>query len=297
MKNAILLLVFFTTCTCSITTYATTYYARTTGNWSGSVWSTSPTGTASTATIDVTDDVVVQDGVTITVNLESTTVASLTIGGGTSGKLQLDSYIYYNALLVPVQFTSLVIVTGDVIVNQGAILTTVDETGINISNIIVGGNLVVNGTLSTNTDPLSFTFNKNGVAIISGNGILSFNDITIGTNNNILLATDITHNGTITVSGGNLYVGYLKTLTLGAGIVVSSSNSVNVLGTINCNTNVISDATLNTGSFILVGTATVTPTGNTTFGSSSIASVSSITGVSIGMGITGLGIPTGTFVT
>lgn len=41
---------------------------------------------------------------------------------------------------------------------------------------------------------------------------------------------------------------------------------------------------------------TVTPTGNTTSGSASVASVSSVSGVAVGMGVTGTGIPAGTVV-
>ena len=62
---------------------ATTYTSTATGNWSAMLWS--PVGTPG-----VSDDVVIADGHTVTID-QNVSIANLTVGGGTSGILTFDA--------------------------------------------------------------------------------------------------------------------------------------------------------------------------------------------------------------
>lgn len=99
----------------------------------------------------------------------STTVASLTIGGGTSGSLTMGDNNTNRTLTV----------TGNVIVNAGATFSS-DGNGGNVLN--VGGNLTNNGTFDMNdgNDDCDVTFNGVANQTVSGTGgTTDFNDITI----------------------------------------------------------------------------------------------------------------------
>ncbi len=152
-----------------------------TNNWGdGNNWNPNGVPTAAqTVTIGNTYTVILNT---------STTVASLTIGGGTSGSLTIGNNNTDRTLTV----------TGNIVVNAGATLNTAGNGG-NVINI--GGNLTNDGTFDMNigTADCDVTFNGAANQTISGAGATTdFNRITVSNtgaaNNNIveILPTNFT---------------------------------------------------------------------------------------------------------
>ncbi|MHC1705642.1 MAG: YDG domain-containing protein [Tenuifilaceae bacterium] len=130
-----------------------TYTSTATGTWSAMTWS--PVGTPGAS-----DNVVIADGHTVTID-QNVTIASLTVGGGASGKLNFDGLLAGKTLTV----------TGDISVSVGGTLIT-QSTGSFVNQIYLGGNLINNGIFDMNQSSSSRTttvnFNKtNGNQTIS----------------------------------------------------------------------------------------------------------------------------------
>ena len=142
-----------------------------TNNWNdGNNWN--PNGVPASA-----DAVTIGNGVTVILNT-STTIASLTVGGGTSGQLTIGNNNTNRTLTV----------TGSVTVNTGAILTSTGNGG---NLLLIGGNLTNNGTFTDNNGDVDVVFNGTANQTISGTGpTTSFNFIEINNsgaaNNNIV---------------------------------------------------------------------------------------------------------------
>lgn len=174
-----------------------------TNNWNdGNNWNPNGVPTAGqTVTIGNTYTVILNT---------STTVASLTIGGGTSGSLTIGNNNTDRTLTV----------TGNVIVNTGATLNTAGNGG-NVINI--GGNLTNDGAFDMNIGGADCDVTFNGAAnqTISGAGATTdFNRITVNNtgaaNNNIveILPSNFTAEaGFLTLTDGIIKMSGSYTLT------------------------------------------------------------------------------------
>jgi hypothetical protein len=225
-------------------------------NWSsGNNWS--PNGVPGS-----TDAVTIGNGFAVSLNT-STTVASLTVGGGTSGSLTIGSGNTNYTLTV----------TGAVTVNAGATITSTGNGG-NILNI--GGNLSNAGTFSDNGGDMAVAFNGSAQTI-SGAGSFSFTDFLIsaaGTktiNSNITVASDWTNNGgtvagtgTVTLSGTGTIGGTTTTafpnLTVSGTITQAINTSVTgnysqTGGTYNQNIGATAYSLTVTGNFSMSGSS------------------------------------------
>ncbi|MBM4457732.1 MAG: hypothetical protein FJ011_08215 [Chloroflexi bacterium] len=134
-------------------------------------WSASSTWNNCNGSVPQTgDDVVIADGYTVTLDTNAS-VASITVGQGTSGVLIFDSTAHT------------VTVAGSVTVNSGGIFIT-QASGAATHSLSIGGNLTNNGTFDMSrggsTLICNVTFNKNGNQTISGTGSTTrFNLITL----------------------------------------------------------------------------------------------------------------------
>lgn len=142
----------------------TTYTSTATGNWSTMTWS--PAGTPGAS-----DNVVIADGHTVTIDA-SPSIASLTVGQGTSGILTFDGAAI-----------RAVTVSGDVTVAAGGTFIT-QSSGTSTNTLSIGGNLTNNGTFDMSRGGTTLlcdvTFNKNGSATVTGTGTTTrFNLITV----------------------------------------------------------------------------------------------------------------------
>src|SRR6266702_2091167 len=120
------------------------------------------------------DDVVIADGATVTIDtaVPSTgSLASLTVGQGTSGTLTFDST------------ARTVSVSGSVTVSSGATFIT-QSSGAATHAMTIGGDLTNNGTFDMSRGGTTLlcdvTFNKNGNQTVGGSGSTTrFNAITV----------------------------------------------------------------------------------------------------------------------
>jgi hypothetical protein len=107
----------------------------------------------------VGDDVIIANGCTVTID-QAVTVASLTVGQGSSGILTFDGIA-----------ARAVVVSGNVTVATGGTFV-VQSTGAFINTLSIGGDLTNNGTfdmsLNTTTTICNVTFAKNGDQNVSG---------------------------------------------------------------------------------------------------------------------------------
>jgi uncharacterized repeat protein (TIGR02543 family) len=172
----------------AITSTATGGNWSATGTWSGGVVPTT------------TDDVIIADGATVTINA-SPTVASLTVGQGNSGTLIFDGVA-----------ARAVIVTGNVTVAANGTFI-VQSSGTFTNTLTVGGDLTNNGIFDMSrggtTLLCNVTFNKNGNQAVSGTGgTTRFNLITLnmGTSNANILEVSSSNfaaaAGFLTLTGG-----------------------------------------------------------------------------------------------
>ncbi|MCF6130620.1 T9SS type A sorting domain-containing protein [Flavobacterium sp. AS60] len=147
-----------------------------------------------------TDAVTIGNGFNVIQNVD-VTVASLTIGGGTSGSLQVGSANPNRSLTV----------TGNVNINSGATLNTTGNGG---NTLTIGGNLTNNGTLNSGASLMDTTFNG-AAQTISGLGSFIFNDFVFSTAGTKTINSGITVNGNWTNNGGT--VGGTGTVSLSGG--------------------------------------------------------------------------------
>ncbi|MHB8882566.1 MAG: C25 family cysteine peptidase [Thermodesulfovibrionales bacterium] len=142
------------------------------GTWTGIAWTNCPGGPGAA------DTVTIRDGDDIVLNT-TTTIAGLTVGQGTSGRLTLGNSRTDRTLTI----------TGDVTVSSGATFNTAGNGG-NLLNL--GGDLTNNGTFDMRTaGTANVTFNGTTSQTISGTGATTdFNLITLNNtgaaNDNIL---------------------------------------------------------------------------------------------------------------
>jgi len=172
----------------------TTYTSNNSGSWStSSNWN--PLGGPPTSA----DNVVIADGHTVTID-QNISIATLTVGQGTSGTLIFDGVAVRN-----------VSISGDLTIAVGATFITQDSPT-RTHNMSIGGNLLNNGIFDmarTWTNYLcNVTFNNVGNQTISGTGSTKFNNITLdmgNANTNILdvTAADFSaQNGFLTIING-----------------------------------------------------------------------------------------------
>ena len=166
-----------------------TYYSRATGNWDGPVWSTTSGGTAGTASITSSDDVIIQTGNTITVNVAAVCY-NLTINSGAT--LTVSGT---NTLTVSNNWTNNGIFTsGSGTVN----LIGNNSTNIDGSSTTNFYNLTINkGAATTSVTNSSKVFSiGNNLTVTQGNLILQ----SVSADYNIVNDLIVNTNGTLTHS-------------------------------------------------------------------------------------------------
>jgi hypothetical protein len=220
-------------------------------NWNGNTLPTSA------------DNVTIGNGFTVSLNV-STTIASLIVGGGSSGSLTIGSGNQNRTLSV----------TGNVTINFGATINSTGNGG-NIFNI--GGNLNNSGTLTDGSGDMDIIFNGS-TQTISGAGSFTFTDFLFSTSGTKTINSSITVNGNWTNNGGT--VGGTGTVTLaGTGSIGGSSTTafpnLTVTGTITqgINTSVSGNYNQTGGTYTQnsgVTAYSLTVTGNFTMSGSSV---------------------------
>lgn len=134
-------------------------YATATGNWSTTTWYDAATAGNATTAPTSTDDVFINDGVTVTID-QAVSVASLTVGQGVSGILTFDGIA-----------VRAVVVTGSITVATNATFI-VQATGSFTNTLAIGGHITNNGTFDmsrgSSTTVCNVTFNGTGEQDLSG---------------------------------------------------------------------------------------------------------------------------------
>ncbi len=203
----------------------TTWYARTSGNWNGSIWSTAPAGVPGSATIATTDNVIIQDGVAVTVNVSSVTVNTLTVGVATTTASVLFDFpltitgttVVRGSLSATTNSLPMVVMAGNLVLENGSALNN------NGRRIDLSGNWTNNGaTLSLATFPVRFT--GTATQTIDGSSATTFNSID---NEN---TAGLIFNQTVTLAGfGNSYLDN-SGITVSAGRTFTVGDGVNAHG-------------------------------------------------------------------
>lgn len=241
--------------TLSLGVFAVSMYASTiTSTGTGGNWTATGTWVGGVVP-GATDDVVIADGATVTIN-GSFTVASITVGQGTSGILKFDMTGTIRAIVV----------TGNITVNAGGNFNPGTGGTQTVHTMAIGGDIVNNGTfdmsLASTTRVCRVTFNKAGDQTISGTPTLTrFNGVTLdkGSVSN-KVSSSLSHDintgalfiftagtweqtaGTLTIPGSNMTIAANGALSFtGSGSfsipasspTVAGSFSVNTSGTIN----------------------------------------------------------------
>ena len=178
---------------------ATTYTSTATGNWSTQAWS--PVGTPG-----ATDDVVIADGHTVTID-QNVSIANLTVGGGTSGILTFDATtgravtvsgnVTVSAGVLSLSFQALT-PTGDLTLGSGVVTNVSSTAGVgagwNISGTGVAAAATVLGFDAT-------TITMSAVATATGTGVVLSIKPTL--TNTFSIGGDLTNNGTFDMSLGS----------------------------------------------------------------------------------------------
>ncbi len=203
----------------------TTWYARTTGNWNGAIWSSSPAGAPGSATIAATDNVIIQDGVAVTVNVSSVVVNTLTVGEATATASILFDFpltitgatVVRGSLSATTNSLPMVVMAGNLVLENGSSLNN------NGRRIDLAGNWTNNGaTLSLATFPVRFT--GTATQTIGGSSATTFNSID---NEN---TAGLIFNQTVTLAGfGNSYLDN-SSITVSAGRTFTVGDGVNAHG-------------------------------------------------------------------
>jgi hypothetical protein len=241
------------------------------GSWSTMVWSEPGSPGA-------TDNVIIADGHTVTID-QNVSVASITVGHGTSGTLTFDGVAAWG-----------VAVTGNVTVAVGGTFI-VQSTGSFTNTMTLGGDLTNNGTFDmsrgSGSTICNVTFNKAGTQTISGTGSLTrFRAIVLDKNsvsNKVVCSINVSDNGSspgaITFTNGT-WEQTANVFTIGSGsqtipstgsIVVSGSGGLAIPSS---SPTVSGNLTVNTSGTVTVGAGdnSLTVSGGTaTFASGTVA--------------------------
>ena len=208
---------------------ATTYTATTTGVWSASgTWDVNgvPDGSGS-------GDVVINDGVTVTIDVNYT-IHNLTIGGGVSGTLQFSA-----------TFSATIVVNGNISVLAGATFKALTNTlGVGTPNGGLAHTLDLKGNLTHNGTTLDLRVGTSGTTLSVCNLTLSGTGNSTLTVNGVYSATNGDFNAvTINKTGGAKVI-------LGNNFVMSGGSST---GPAICNSLMtFISGIIETGSFIWV---------------------------------------------
>ena len=228
---------------------ATDYVSNKTGNWATTtVWT--PTGTPG-----VNDNVTIANGHTITLNTTTINIASLTIGGGTSGTL-----IFISTSLCTLS------VSGNVTVSAGANFTGPASASSHILNI--GGNLVNNGTINfapSSTRIVLVTFNNTSVdQTYSGSGTATYRQVTLDKGS---VSRKVTCTSNASITGSGLFI-----FTNGTWEQTSATLSCSANETVGANGVLLISGSANYShpgaSLTVIGTCTVNTTGTFSMGTS-----------------------------
>lgn len=159
----------------------------TTGNWND------PTKWSGGVTPGAGDAVIINAG-TVSYNLASATVLSLTIGSGATLNFNRSG-------------GSSLTVTGDV--TNNSTIAVVDQPGTNSHTLNIAGNFTNNGTFTasagtgSNRDSLTVVFNgSSNTQSIGGSSTTVFRNLTIDNANGVTLNSDISITGTRTLNNG-----------------------------------------------------------------------------------------------
>lgn len=216
---------------------AATYYTRQGGQWnSNSTWSTASCGGTAASSYpgsggSTTDIVYICDNHDVTINVD-VTIASLTVGGGTSGTLR-----FYN------QNTRILTVSGNVTIAAGGSFWS--SASNNLSQTLnIGGNFTNNGTFDgyatggSRTLRTNVVMNGTGTQTISGTPTLfEFSSLTISNTTAIVNTTtnfSIATGGTMSVPNnakfycGTSVISGAGAFTLAAGGTLGIGSTVGI---------------------------------------------------------------------
>jgi hypothetical protein len=238
----------------------TTYTSTGTGSWSTMTWS--PAGTPG-----ATDTVIIGDGHTVTIN-QAVSVASITVGQGTSGVLTFDGVV-----------ARAVTVSGNVTVSTGATFVT-QAAGAFTNTLTIGGDLTNNGTfdMSQNGTTLLCTviFNKAGDQTFSGTPVLNrFRSIVL---NKGAKVNRVISSSKVTMAGSQLFFDTLGTWEQTADTLFETSGSQTI--GVNGGLTLSGSGTFHMGvnaSIVLNGSFTVNTTGAFIMGTGANSFVSNAT--------------------
>lgn len=211
------------------------------GNWnSNGSWTPSGVPTS-------TDNVIIKDGHTITINANAQ-CNNLTVGQGSSGTLRIGNSSTSRNLTI----------NGDLLINNGGSLIAGNTNATHTINF--SGDITNNGTLNlrpTSSRLVNATFNKNGNQLISGSGsTTSFNTIvqnmgTVISNVLDITATNFTApDNFLTLTNGTFKLGSTNSLNINlfsSDVTFSASNGFylnNPNAIINFNGNLILNGSL-----------------------------------------------------
>ncbi len=237
----------------SITAFGQTITSTTTGgNWNvGGTWVGGVVPGAS-------NDVIIADGATVTINA-NITVASLTVGQGTSGILTFDGVA-----------ARAVTVTGNVTIAAGGTFIT-QATGTFTNTLSIGGELTNNGTFDMSragtTLLCNVTFNKNGDQTITGTTpvLTRFRGVTLDKTS---VSNKVICNINVSIAGSNLFVFTAGTWeqTANTLFITSGSQTIAATGVLNIIGSANFDMAI-AGSLTINGTLTVNTSGYFSMGS------------------------------
>ena len=198
-----------------VTASAGTVTSAGSGNWSS-------TGTWSGGVVPAsTDDVVIADGMTVTID-QAVTANSLTIGQGVSGILTFDGVA-----------ARAVVVAGDISVATGGTFI-VQSTGTFTNTLSIGGNVTNNGTIDMSrngsTTLCNVTFTYAGDQTISGSTpvLTRFRGVTL---NKGAVANRVVASIDVTMAGSGLWVFTNGTWEQTAGTLSETSGSQTIAAT------------------------------------------------------------------
>ena len=180
------------------------------------------------------EDVIIAAGHTVTVNVNTASLASITV----NGTLRFDNSGIGKSMTV----------TGDVTINSGGTLDVATDGSDTTHSLTIGGNVTNDGTLDclpATGRIINVTFNKNGNQTISGSGTTRFNNLTLnmGTSKDNVLdvqavitmaAGGLTlTNGTFKLSSASTITPFAGSTTIGstAGFYLNHASAVSNWGT------------------------------------------------------------------
>lgn len=230
-------------------TTAATRYARATGNWnSTSTWASSSTGSTGASVPSASDNVIIDQGITVTVT-SNATCASITFTSNSASTITVNS--------------------GITLTVTGAI--TIPRASSNINTLAVGAGTVTAGSLSFTSGG---TTSRHQVSISTGTMTVTGN--ISGSTGNVSGTIVFTGAGTLNV-GGSIFNAADGTLTTATGSIVKyNASAAQTIGNFTYDNLTLSGSaakTIASGQTITVdeilsmeGTATLTKTGTLTYG-------------------------------